>query len=86
VTSTSTALKSASRIHIAREATRRIDELLQPALDELQSAINIGNGGGVYHDVPRVRSAMARLKRAIDCAQAVEASVTWPTAEDYDHA
>jgi hypothetical protein len=74
------------RVSITRAATKRMEEILQPAIDELQSAINVSNGAGVYHDVSRVRSAMAKLKWAIELAQQVDKSITWPTAEDYDHA
>lgn len=72
------------KIEVAAAATARMDQLLEPALDELRIAIRDGNGAGVYFDVPRVRAAMAQAKRAIELAQHVATSVGWPTNEDYD--
>jgi hypothetical protein len=77
-------MKARTKICLAAEATRQMDDLLMPALHELSGAIRGGNGAGIYHDLSRVRTALAQAARAIARAQEIAANTTWPSNEDYD--
>jgi hypothetical protein len=72
------------RIRLAAEATKRMDDLLDPALNDLRGALRGGNGAGVYHDVSRVRSALATAFVAVTKAQAIANKTDWPAEQDYD--
>ena len=73
-----------TKIRAAAEATNKMDQLLDPALNELRTAIRGGNGAGVYFDVGRVRSALVQAADAIRQAQQIASTTAWPTNEDYD--
>lgn len=77
-------MSARARIQAAADATKRMDDLLDPAIEDLRGAIRGGNGAGIYHDVSRVRSALAHAKVAITKASEIANATVWPTAEDYD--
>lgn len=70
--------KRTAGISAAALATAQIEELLQPAIDELRRATNVTERSGVYSDVSHVRTAMANMQRAIDQAQRLARRVGWP--------
>jgi hypothetical protein len=79
------ARNSASRkIANARAATAKMDAGLEPAIERLLRALQVGNGAGVYADVSAVRGALAGAGAAITIALAVAVATDWPTNEDYD--
>lgn len=65
-------------ISAAKLATDQIDELLQPAVDELRRALNVTERSGVYADVGALIAAMARIRVAVDQAQRIARRVDWP--------
>jgi hypothetical protein len=72
------------KIEQGAAATKQMDDLLEPALNALISAIRDGNGAGIYYDLSRVRSALTNARVAIDKALEIERSTAWPSNEDYD--
>lgn len=72
------------KIANARAVTARIDTLVEPAIERLQRALQVGNGAGVYADVSAVSNALNGAKAACILAAAIAAATDWPTAEDYD--
>lgn len=69
-------------ITAAEAATTDMNEQLQPAIDELRSAINVVERNGVYRDIAAVRAALVRMKFAIDRAQRLSRRVDWPISPD----
>ena len=69
---------STKGISAAKLATAQMEELLQPALEDLRRALEISQRTGVYEDVGAVRAAMTRLKLAIDQAMRIARRAGWP--------
>lgn len=69
---------SSPDITSARAATAEIEQLLQPAIEELRGALNVTEQSGVYADAGAVRTAMVRAKSAIDQALRLARQVNWP--------
>lgn len=76
------------KIHLAAEATRSMDELVvhSRVLENLLSAMHVGNGAGIYPDPSRVKSLLLAAKVAIAQAHQIALKTDWPTDEDYDQA
>lgn len=73
--------KSTPGMKAARAATSQIEELLQPALDRLQSVLNVTERTGVFADVDTVLAAMADMRTAIGQAQPLAQNVDWPLSQ-----
>lgn len=73
------------RIANAATVTAAIDSgALWPAIERLQRVGQVGNGAGIYADVPAFRQALHAARAAIVAAQTLIETTEWPTAEDYD--